>query len=350
MFFEGRQETFEDAAQEASGISNNFEQISNFSTNLKSYFHSGTSIPISFTSKYLHPLLTRSTDTKNSVDQVGPGYHSFGLVDRPNLPERELFEERDRVLKFLLRVHLDREGVFRRTEHQSGAELMDIRAHTISSDKVGFICKFVNGTKEQRVKSWPGKVTKIIYETGIRYTQRSLVEEAATEQGRQWLEEHLQANIPRCGLIVHEQLPFLVGQPVGLLNDDKTVEVVVLFDEREFSVEEAIRKTSWLSQEEERIEVQVNSDLYAKIQTDLAVSGRGACIVVITTSKGPPTSFQVEFDNEYWIQRQRILIEFFYYGLVEQADSMRSRSLPPRPYADVEQRCESTEWRTWPTL
>lgn len=314
------------------------------------YINADSVDPISYDPEYKHPYAMSELTVQSLTEQRGPGYSSMGFADREDLPEVELYKERDRILQFLLRVHSNRMDIACRTvtRHES-EEFADIRCRVVPSDKIFLLCKYVEGRKDIRVASWPNKLYNVLGTGSIRYSDRFILDQKMRLQGLKWLAEHLEVNITQIGTLLHKQHPYLEGSPVGLIGDEHTVDVYYLYEHRTKAVMEAGKVTKWLSWIEatQSFTMRPSSEQYAKIQGDLAAAGRDSCIIVLLTDVDQ-MSFQLGFDEFFWDQRLPILTDFFYYGLYEQADPMKYRSQPPRPYSSIANVCESERWRTWP--
>lgn len=327
------------------------EPDEDYTEGISSHLSSTDFMPISFDENFNHPLATREVSAQNQAVRLGAGYSSIGEVERPDLPEVELYEERDRVLRFILRAHNDRHGVSVRTiRRQESEEYQNIKTRILFSEVAFLICKFITGSKEQRVKSWPSKAKTVLYENGFRYSERMLMEQKMVKIGLSWLSEHLHVKIEECGIIFDADCPFLVAEPSGFL-EECNVQVIYLFEGRKLPINEAITKSKIFERDNRTDELWLlsNSMHFCKIQADMAICGKRACVVVVTTDT-EQLSFETLFSEQLWEPRKTILTDFFYYCLVEQADPNRSRSLPPRSYLDVQTLCESEKWRTWPLL
>lgn len=317
---------------------------------IRKFFKTGSLDPISYDPNFQHPYATGELSAQRTTPQRGPGYSSTGNADRDDLQEKELYLERDRVLRFLLRAHANRQDIAQRTvaRHDS-EEYVNIRSHIITSDKIFSICKFIEGSKETRVASWPNKLYTVFGSGAVRYSERFIHEENVKKDALHWLETHIGERVVPVGTLLHHEYPFLDGNPAGLLGEHKTVEIFYLYDQRSLPVIDAGRAIKWMTWNSTKQEFSINlaSKQYAKIQGDLAAAHRESCLVVLATDVNKLT-LNVSFDLEFWNQRLPILADFFYYGLYEQADPMKSRSQPPRIYSNIRDVCESDKWRTWP--
>lgn len=306
--------------------------------------------PISFDPSYTHPYAMDGLSAQRSASVKGPGYSSTGNSDREDLEEAELYQERDRVLKFLLRAHAIRHDIALRTvaRHDS-EEYTDIRSRLITSDKISIICKYVDGSKETRVASWHNKLYSVLGTGGVRYSDRFIKEEEMREKGIRWLETERRQKVTRVGTLLHHQYPFLEGNPVGFIGEKNAVEIFYFYEKRMQSTFSAGREIKWLMWEDasHKFSIKPSSDEYAKIQGDLAVSACNRCVVILMTDVDQQI-IEVKFDKGFFDKRLPILADFFYYCLYEQADPMKSRLRPPRLYSSVMSVCESSKWRTWP--
>lgn len=313
---------------------------------IRTYLKEGSIDPLSFDSEFLHPYAAGELNSERVAQQEKAGYSN---TDRGDLSEKELYQERDRILWFILRAHADRINISLRTVNRhDNEEFVNIRSRVVTSDKIFMICKFVGGNKETRVESWPNKLYNVLGGGGVRFSDRFIVEQLMKEKMLDWLENHLATAVTRIGTILHPEYPFLEGSPSAFIREDKTVEAYFLFDQRHKMISDAANSVKWLTIDpHQSFSINPASEEYAKIQGDLACSARAVCIVVISTDLDR-ISFEVFFDEPFWSSRLSILADFFYFGLVEQADPMKSRSLPPRKYNSISEICESEKWRTWP--
>lgn len=318
-------------------------------TSIREYLRADSIDPISYDPQFQHPYATGKLSTENLANQKGPSYSSFGNNDRDELTRTELFKERDRVLRFLVRAHAERKSVATRTaSRHDSEEYVNIRSKVITSDKISIICKFVGGSKAARTASWPNKLYNVLGSGGVRYSDRFIMEQLMREKALTWLENYFQKKIIRIGTMLHPTYPFLEGNPAGLLDDKHTVETFYLFEQKSLTVIDAAKCVKWLNiTSDQKLSICQKSDEYSKIQGNMAASNRDSCVIIVLTDTDQ-VNFEVLFDVSYWEERLPILMDFFYYGLVEQADPMKNRSLPCRDYSSISSLCESQEWRTWP--
>lgn len=303
--------------------------------------------PIAFEPDYKHPMISdRSVQVGPIVDR---GYSSDGIVSRPDLPDVDLYAERDLVLNYLLRLHRERDDLMIRTVKRFECEeWVALKSRTLSSELYHYILKSRSESSQSRASFWPNKVKKVLYEGSFKYSEQFLRKIKKEEEGRRWLADRLETEITKVGAVLHPVHPFLMGNPAGLIGNEKTVEVVYLDSHRGLDVEQALSETKWISKDTYgQYSIKHNTEIYCTIQANMAICNRTACIVVLATDSDFG-SFEIEFDQPYWLHREPTLIDFFYYVLVELADSNRSRSLPPREYQKVQEMCTSQRWRSWP--